>query len=241
MSATHLFIYLLFMSFVIGTTACSNSDSTTDKAPTEKTTSKEVIKAPEAPQKASQKTVLFYGNSLTAGYGLSPTQAFPALLQEKMKAANLNFRAINAGLSGETTAGGLGRIDWVLRQKVDVFVLELGGNDGLRGLPTPQMLTNLQGIIDKVKGKYPQAKIVVVGMEAPPNMGPDYTAQFRKVYTDLKAANDITLIPFLTFLDKVAGEKEMNMPDGIHPTAEGHQLVANNMWPTLQKVLEGIN
>lgn len=236
-------LLLTLLLFCVGI-SCNNSDtSSTPKTPTSTSTPTAEQEAPKAaPSPAqTQKTVLFYGNSLTAGYGLEPAQAFPALLQEKMKAAGLNFRAINAGLSGETTAGGLGRIDWVLRQKVDIFVLELGGNDGLRGLPTPQMKTNLQGIIDKVKEKYPTAKIVLLGMEAPPNMGPDYTAAFRKVYTDLQAENELTLIPFFTFLDQVAGESDKNQPDGIHPTAEGHRIVSDNLWPTLEQVLQGIN
>lgn len=185
----------------------------------------------------TQKTVLFFGNSLTAGYGLEPAQAFPALIQEKIDSADMNYRVINAGLSGETSAGGKSRISWVLRQPVDVFVLELGANDGLRGIPLASTRENLQAIIDTVRKKSPEAEIVIAGMEIPPNMGPEYTAEFRQIFPDLARKNEAALIPFL--LEGVGGVPSLNQPDGIHPTAEGHRIVTQNVWQVLAPVLEG--
>ncbi len=170
---------------------------------------------------------MFYGDSLTAGYGLSTEEAFPALLEKKLNAQTIRCKVINAGLSGETSAGGLSRIDWVLRQPVDIFVLELGGNDGLRGLPLEQTKANLQAIIDKVKVKNPNVKIVIAGMMVPPNMGKDYTSQFKDVFPELAKKNKTTLIPFL--LDGVGGNEKLNLPDGIHPNVEGHKIIANNL------------
>ncbi len=185
---------------------------------------------------AGNKSILFFGDSLTAGYGIDPSQAFPALIQEKINAQGWKFRAINAGLSGETTAGGLRRIDWVLQRPIDVLVLELGANDGLRGLPTEEAKRNLQAILDKVRQKYPQAKLVIAGMQVPTNMGKDYLLRFREIFPELAKVNNAALIPFL--LDRVAGIPELNLPDGIHPTPEGHKLVAENVWLVLAPVLQ---
>ena len=184
----------------------------------------------------TKKTVLFFGNSLTAGYGLEPSQAFPALIQQRIDSLGLPYRAINAGLSGETTAGGKSRIDWLLRQPVDVFVLELGGNDGLRGIPTQETRRNLQEIIDRVRGKYPDVKIILAGMQIPPNMGPQYTADFRGIYQDVAEKNNTALIPFL--LEGVGGNPKLNLPDGIHPTPEGHRIVTENVWAVLKGMLD---
>jgi acyl-CoA thioesterase-1 len=183
------------------------------------------------------KTILFFGDSLTAGYGLDPSQAFPALIQEKINALGWNFRVINAGVSGETTAGGLRRIDWVLQRPVDVFVLELGANDGLRGLPVEGAKQNLQAILDRTRSKYPSVKVVLVGMQVPTNLGRDYTSRFRAIFPELAAANNTTLIPFL--LEGVGGVPELNLPDGIHPTPAGQKIVAENVWKVLEPVLEG--
>jgi acyl-CoA thioesterase I len=193
---------------------------------------------PEPPASAPQrmKTILFFGNSLTAGYGLSPSEAYPALIQERIDSLNLPYRVINAGLSGETSAGGRNRIDWVLRQQqIDVFVLELGANDGLRGIPPPETKKNLQAIIDKVAEKYPEAEIVLAGMEIPPSMGGQYAGQFRVVFQQLAEENDIHLIPFL--LHDVAGIQRLNLPDGVHPTAEGHKIMTETVWAVLKDVL----
>ena len=173
------------------------------------------------------KVILFYGDSLTAGYGLSPEEAFPALVEKKLNQDEKKVRVVNAGLSGETSAGGLTRLDWVIRQHIDVFVLELGANDGLRGLPLEQTQKNLQQIIDRVKAKFPNVKIVIAGMMVPPNMGPEYTTKFRKIFPDLAKKNNATLIPFL--LQDVAGNEKLNIEDGIHPNPEGHKIVAENV------------
>ena len=181
------------------------------------------------------KTIVFFGNSLTAGYGLSPSEAFPALIQQKIDSMGLPYKVINAGVSGETSSGGDSRIDWILRQPVDVFVLELGANDGLRGIPLDQTKKNLQSILDKVKKKYPGCKLFIAGMEIPPNMGQDYTSRFRNMYKELAESGQVTLIPFI--LEGVGGVEELNLPDGIHPTAEGHKIVAGNIWKELKEVL----
>ena len=182
-----------------------------------------------------KKTIVFFGNSLTAGYGLSPEEAFPAIIQKKIDSLGLPYQVINAGVSGETSSGGKTRIDWILREPVDIFVLELGANDGLRGTPLSETKKNLQDIIDIVKAKYPHIKLVFAGMEIPPNMGQAYTTEFRNIYTDLAAKNNMTLIPFL--LQGVGGEPALNLEDGIHPTAEGHRIVAENVWRELAKLL----
>jgi acyl-CoA thioesterase-1 len=176
---------------------------------------------------ATPKTVLFYGDSITAGYGLSPEEAFPALVEKQLLDIGKKVKVVNAGLSGETSAGGLTRIDWILRQPIDVFVLELGGNDGLRGLPLDQTKKNLQAIIDKVKTKNPEVELVMAGMQVPPNLGPEYTREFRNIYPDLAKRNDATLIPFL--LEGVGGDDKLNQPDGIHPNAAGHKIVASQV------------
>ncbi|WP_221409755.1 arylesterase [Pseudochryseolinea flava] len=183
----------------------------------------------------TQKVILFYGDSLTAGMGVSSDEAFPALVGKKLNASGKPVKIINAGLSGETSAGGLSRLDWVLRQPIDVFVLELGPNDGLRGLPLAQTKKNLQAIIDKVKTKYPKVKIVVAGMMVPPNMGPDYTAEFKTMYPEIAKKNNAALIPFL--LQNVAGHEKLNQDDGIHPNTEGHKIVAQTVYNTIAPLL----
>ena len=182
-----------------------------------------------------QKNILFFGTSLTAGYGLDPTEAYPALIQNRIDSLQMPYKVINGGLSGETSAGGKGRIDWLLKQRVDIFVLELGANDGLRGLPVSQTVKNLQAIIDRVKAKYPDAKMVLAGMQVPPNMGAKYAADFKNMFPDLAKKNQMALIPFL--LDKVGGVPKLNQDDGIHPTAEGDKILAENVWVVLKDLL----
>jgi acyl-CoA thioesterase I len=191
----------------------------------------------ETPNETSKpvKTILFFGNSITAGYGLDLSQAFPALIQKRLDSLKMDYKTINAGVSGETSAGGLNRIDWVLKQPVDIFVLELGANDGLRGIKLSETKKNLKGIVDKVQAKYPEAKIVLAGMEIPPSMGKEYTIEFRKMYQDLAKENNWAIIPFL--LEGVAGEPNLNQADGIHPTAEGDKIVAENVWKVLKDLL----
>ena len=181
------------------------------------------------------KNILFFGTSLTAGLGLDPSEAYPALIQNRIDSLKLNYKVINGGLSGETSAGGKGRIDWLLKQKVAVFVLELGANDGLRGIPVAETTRNLQNIIDRVKAKYPDARLVMAGMQVPPNMGAAYAESFKNMFPALARKNKMLLIPFL--LDKVGGVPKLNQPDGIHPTAEGDKILADNVWVVLKEIL----
>ena len=209
--------------------ACSNEKKTSDVS------KQDSGKEKKAPVANDLKNIVFFGNSITAGYGVEQSEAFPALIQEKIDSLKLHYKVINAGVSGETSAGGKSRVDWVLQQPVDVFVLELGGNDGLRGIPLFETKKNLQGIIDEVKKKYPAAKIVLAGMEIPPNMGKKYTDEFRALYHELSEKDQTLLIPFL--LKGVGGEPELNQGDGIHPNVEGHKIVAENVWTVLKEVL----
>ncbi len=198
------------------------------------TEDEETVKA-EGSSRSEKKVIIFFGNSLTAGYGLKMSEAYPALIQSKIDSLGLPYSVVNAGVSGETTASGNSRVDWILESPVDVFVLELGGNDGLRGIPVGETFKNLQSIIGKVKARYPGAKIVLAGMQVPPNMGKTYADEFSGIYPELAKANNVYLIPFL--LEKVGGERHLNLPDGIHPTAEGHKIVAETVWEVLREVL----
>ncbi len=204
-----------------------------------KDTTTQPVKSTDAVTKAAgtseEKTILFFGNSLTAGYGLDSEEAFPALIQDRLDSLHLNYTAINSGLSGETTSAGLNRLDWVLDQKVDIFVLELGANDGLRGIPLEETRKNLQAIIDLVRQKNSDTQIVLAGMQIPPNMGQDYTSEFRQIYPDLAEKNDVKLIPFL--LEGVAGHPDLNQDDGIHPTAKGAKIVRENVWDVLADMI----
>ncbi len=184
----------------------------------------------------ARKTVVVLGDSLAAGYGVEPGQAYPALLQGKINAAGLPFTIVDAGVSGDTTADGLGRLDWLLQRKMDVLIVELGGNDGLRGIPTVTIQSNLQSIIDRARARYPAVKIVIAGMKMPGNLGPEYVDAFTKVFPEIARKNRAALVPFL--LDGVGGDASLNQPDGIHPTAEGHKIVAENVWKVLKPVLE---
>lgn len=191
----------------------------------------------EISQSTASKTILFFGDSITAGYGLDDTnEAFPGLIQSKIDSLGLDYEVVNSGLSGETTAGGKSRIQWVLNQEIDIFVLELGANDGLRGVALAETRANLQAIIDAVKNESPQTKIILAGMQMPPNMGQDYTSNFKKIFYDLAEENQLAFIPFI--LEDVGGVKELNQNDGIHPTAEGHKIVAKNVWEVLSTVLK---
>jgi acyl-CoA thioesterase-1 len=186
----------------------------------------------------SPRTVLFLGDSITAGYGLDLSEAYPALLQQRINQHGLNFKVINAGQSGDTSAGGLGRMDWLLKNRVDVLVLELGANDGLRGLPVEVTRKNLQAIIDRARQRYPQIKVVVAGMKIPPNMGAEYSRDFEAMFATLAKKNNAALIPFI--LEGVGGVSKMNLPDGIHPTAKGHEIVAENVWKVLEPILRSM-
>jgi acyl-CoA thioesterase I len=182
------------------------------------------------------KTILFFGNSLTAGYGLSdPSQSFPGVIEHRIDSLHIPYKVVNAGNSGETSAGGNSRIDWVLRQPVDIFALELGANDGLRGLPLTETTKNLQSIIDKVKAKYPSCKILLLGMQVPPNLGQQYTDSFKAIWPALAQKNNVSLVPFI--LQGVGGVPSLNQGDGIHPTAQGAKIVADNVWAVLKGML----
>ena len=187
------------------------------------------------PAPTRTKTVVFLGDSLTAGLGLAPSEAFPALIAERVRSAGLPFEVQNAGLSGDTSAGALRRVDWVLQRPIDVLVIELGGNDGLRGLPVKSLKENLQRIIDKAKAKNPTLKIVIAGMQIPPNLGADYAADFARIFAELARENNAVLIPFL--LEGVGGHRDLNQQDMIHPTAAGHRIVADLVWRTLEPIL----
>lgn len=195
--------------------------------------------SPTSPSPAAvltRRTLVVLGDSLAAGHGVEPDQAFPALLQAQVTQAGLPFEVINAGVSGDTTAGGVRRLSWLLRRPIDVLLIELGGNDGLRGLPLTATHSNLVTIIELTRQKYPQAKILLAGMQMPPNMGEDYTREFRELYPRIAKAKDVTLIPHL--LEGVGGRPELNLPDQIHPTPEGHRYITTNVWKIVREVLK---
>ena len=189
-----------------------------------------------APASAPQRAVLFVGTSLTAGLGLDPDSAYPQLIQRKIDSAGLGFEVTNAGVSGETTSGLLRRLDWLLRGTFDVIVIETGANDGLRGTPVATVERNLREIVTRVRAARPEARVLLVQMEAPPNLGPRYTAAFRDMYPAIARGAGATLLPFL--LDGVAGVRALNQNDGIHPNQRGEHIVAENVWRGLAPVLE---
>ncbi|WP_400078706.1 arylesterase [Winogradskyella sp. R77965] len=224
------FCYFIMALFLL---ACGNDK--TEKS-TQETNSTEQTKEPMT-ETTKANTILCFGDSITAGYGLDDSNdAFPAILQGKIDSLDYNYRVINSGLSGETTAGGKGRINWILNQDIEIFILELGANDGLRGVPLSETRLNLQAIIDAVKQKNPKTTIILAGMELPPNMGQDYTTEFRQIYADIATKNNLEFIPFI--LKNVGGIAELNQGDGIHPTAEGHKILANTVWETLEPLMK---
>ena|GEM_PF-41875 len=220
--STYLFILLASIIF----SSCSSKPQ--QKAETAEST-------PSVEPKAPQKTILFFGNSLTAAYGIDPEDGFAGLTQFRIDSLGLDYKVINGGLSGETTAGGLSRLDWFLEDEPTIFILELGGNDGLRGILLSETKNNLLAIIDKVRSKYPDTKIILAGMQIPPNMGQEYAKEFSELYPAVAAEKNVTLIPFL--LDRVGGIPELNLPDGIHPTEAGHRIVFETIWPYIEAVL----
>jgi len=221
--------------------ACTNSTNPSNERQKETSDSRQqtadssLNENKEDRNKSSLRNIVFFGNSLTAGYGVDLSEAYPALIQAKIDSLKLPYKVINAGLSGETTAGGNSRIEWILKQPLVVFVLELGGNDGLRGISLDETAKNLQEILNKVREKYPDAKLMLSGMRVPPNMGKQYSDSFHKVFTTLAKTNKIAFLPFL--LEGVGGEPALNQSDGIHPTAAGHKIVAENVWAVLKDLL----
>jgi acyl-CoA thioesterase-1 len=180
-------------------------------------------------------TIVFLGTSLTAGLGVDPEEAYPALIQRKVDSAGLAYRVVNAGVSGESSAGALRRLEWLLSAPPAILVLETGANDGLRGQDVDSIRANIQAMIDRTRALAPHTRIVLVGMEALPNLGRDYTQRFRAIYPELARRNHLTLIPFL--LAGVGGVDSLNQADGIHPTPRGHEIVAENVWKVLKPLL----
>ena len=226
----HLLKFRYFFLFIC-LISCREGSKTTSEVTKEQDVTENPVE-----EVTSEKIILFFGDSLTAGYGLELEEAFPALVQKRLDSLDFKYTVINSGLSGETTSGGRNRLNWVLKQKVDVFVLELGANDGLRGIPLVETRKNLQSIINLVKEKNKDTQIVLAGMQIPPNMGPEYTTEFRKIFPELATENEIALIPFL--LEGVAGIPNLNLEDGIHPNTEGHQIVLENVWAVLETVVD---
>ncbi len=223
-------ILLMSCYFLLLVLSTSCGESSNKKATTSDPTTEAVDSTRTVPSK--DKVILCFGNSLTAGLGLNLEEAFPALIQRRLDSLDLPYQVINAGLSGETTASGKNRVRWILSQKVDIFILELGANDGLRGIPLSETRNNLQDIIELVRETDPDTQIVLAGMQIPPNMGPEYTTEFRNIFPELAEENHIKLIPFL--LANVAGIPELNQDDGIHPTIKGQEIVAENVWAILK-------
>lgn len=193
----------------------------------------EDIGSPEEP--GTEPLVLFLGDSLTIGYGLDSAFSYPALIEAKIEAQGYPYEVVNAGVSGDTTAGGLRRFDWLAKRRIDVLVLALGGNDALRGVEPESTRKNLQGIIEKARASNPEIRIVLTGMQAPPNLGSRFTEPFRSLFPELAEKNQLDYVPFL--LEGVAGDRTLNQADGIHPTAEGQEILAENVWKVLERVL----
>ena len=229
MKITNLSTLILAIFCLVFLNSCKNEEN--------KSTSSSEANAVEEEVSTDNETeevpvVLFFGTSLTAGLGLDTAEAYPALIQKKMDSLGMDYSVVNAGLSGETTASGLNRLDWVFKQNVDILVIELGANDGLRGVSLEETRSNLEEIIKIAREKNPEVKIILAGMQIPPNMGEEYTSEFRSLFPELAKEYDLELIPFL--LEGVAGDPKLNQQDGIHPTAEGQQILANNVWEVLK-------
>jgi len=221
---------------ILGTLSVVLAACGTDGAEKAERAEKAGAAAAVPPAASATRAVVFLGTSLTAGLGLDPDHAYPAVVQQKIDSAGLKYTVVNAGVSGESSAGAVRRIDWILRQPPAVLVIETGANDGLRGQDPDSLKANIQLMIDRVRQRSPSTRIILAGMEALPNLGADYTRRFRAIYPALAAANHVALIPFL--LDGVAGVDSLNQQDGIHPTDAGARLVANNVWRVLGPVLK---
>ena len=232
-------LYLLLLVGVLGLVGCSQDRSNSSSVPPsdEPASATADSAAPADAATGADLRVLVLGNSIAAGAGVSSQEAFPALLQQRVDSLGWSVRVQNAGVSGETSSGGRQRIGWLLQDSVDVLVLELGGNDGLRGIDPSLTRQNLRGIVDTTLAAYPEARVLLAGMQIPPNLGPKYTRQFRQVYPAVAEAYDrVTLIPFI--LNEIAGSDSLMQDDGIHPTAAGHRFVARTVWEKLRPLLE---
>lgn len=230
MTIKSVFVFSLFLIAILVSGSCREPERSSSNAKPAKES--QILTKKEEPTQG----ILFFGNSLTAGYGVSSEEAFPVLIQKLLDSLSLSYKVINAGLSGETTASGVNRIEWVLRAPMTIMILELGGNDGLRGIDPIESKKNLQRIIDLAQAKYADIRIIIAGMEAPPNMGQEYISKFRAIFTELSTTNNLPLIPFL--LEGVAGDPNLNLEDGIHPNEPGHKIVAKNVWAVLKEVIE---
>lgn len=234
---SRLYFYLVTINYLLVTgflAACGGTTEQSSDQPQQTSEPEARDRTTQNPEQA-EKNILFFGDSLTAGLGLEEEEAYPALIQEKIDSLGLPYRSINAGLSGETSAGGLERVDWLLQQPISIFVLALGANDGLRGIAPEATYQNLSAIVEKVKAAHPDSKLLLAGMKIPPSMGSDYFDQFEAIYPRLAEGHQMTLIPFL--LDGVAGIQELNQSDGIHPTAAGQRMVAELVWQRLKPLL----
>lgn len=215
--------YFIFISFLL-MIACGNSSDNSNP------------KNQESSSSNNTKRIIFFGDSLTAGYGLLDFEdAWPHVLTNRIKAEGYSYQMTNAGVSGDTTSGGLGRLEWVLAEKPSIFVLELGANDMLRGISPSVTKENLRSMIRQTKSQYPNTKILLVGMYATPNMGKKYAKEFNSIYPDLSKEEGVPLVPFI--LEKVASIRKLNQKDGIHPTEAGHKLVADTVYPYLKPLL----
>lgn len=230
---------VLLLVVLFGCGANGNAKGATNSNETKNNMSapKSAESLPVATRSEATRTpvVVFFGTSLTAGYGLDPEQAFPALIEKKARDEGMPIKVVNAGLSGETSAGAVRRIDWVLRTPADLVVIEVGANDALRGLSTDAARSNLERVVAAVRAKQPQAKLALIQMEAPPNFGTAYTRSFRSIYADVARKEGIVLLPFL--LNGVAGISRLNQPDGLHPNLSGERIVADNVWKSLKPMV----
>lgn len=215
--------------------SCSGQAQKAEPVAVQDSTTKAGSQTATEPSEASEKVMLIFGDSIAAGYGLEQQEAFPALLQTKIDSIKAPWKVINGGLSGETTAAGVRRLEWSLQQRVDLLLIELGGNDALRGVSVSEMRSNLDQMIQMTKAKYPDAIIVLAGMKAPPNLGSKYAQEFEAVYAQVAKKHGITLIPFI--LEGVGGIERLNQADQIHPTAEGHRIIAKTVWEVLEPLL----
>ena len=230
----------VLLVLLVAAAACSRERANSSEPPPAAPAPPAAASAPPAPRPddSSRPKVVVLGDSLTAGLGLAQSEAYPALVGEKLRAAGYDWDVVNAGVSGDTSAAGLARADWALDQpNVRILILELGANDGLRGLPVDEMKKNLGAIIERAQARH--AAVLLAGMEAPPNFGPDYTVSFRQAYRDLAKQYKVTLLPFL--LDKVAGNAGLNQGDGIHPNVEGARIVADNVWTVLRPMVASMS
>lgn len=227
---TYCSSFVFIVLFLISCNSKPNEDRLQDAT-------EEIISSSEKMvDEKKRRKILFFGDSLTAGYGLDEEESFPSLIQNRIDSLGLQYEVINAGLSGETSAGGKGRINWVLNQPIDVFILELGANDVLRGLDLVETNKNLRAILDEVQKSNPAAELIIAGMEAPPNMGNTYTSDFRTIFASIAKEYDAGLIPFL--LEGVAGIPKLNLGDAKHPNAIGQKIVRDNVWRILSSYLD---